>query len=284
MDVKRISFIGLGLIGGSLALAIKKHYPDIKLISHASLKTVKKAYEMGLCENDRIFSPKELCDSEIIVLCAPVEVNVSYLYILKEFLNENHILTDVGSVKGDIQKAVDKAGLSHIFVGGHPMAGSEKTGIENSSPELIENCRYILTTKDTASDSPKLDLLLNFISNLGSRVIKLTPEDHDRAAAGISHVPHILASGLVNMVGREDKNGLMKTMAATGFRDTTRIASGDSEIWQQIALANKDAILELLESFINNLSSFKTSLSENDLEGVLNFFKTAKEIKDDWNS
>lgn len=264
-------------------MAIKKHYPDITLLSHASLKTVKKAFDMGLCKNNHILSPKELCSSQIIVLCAPVEVNVSYLYILKEFLTKDHILTDVGSVKGDIQKAVDQAGLTEIFVGGHPMAGREKTGIEYASAELIENCRYVLTSNDNTNNN-KSKKLSEFISGLGSTILHLSPDDHDRSAAGISHIPHILAAGLVNMVGREDKGGLMRTMAATGFRDTTRIASGDSEIWQQIVFANKEAILELLSSFSKDISDFENALSNNDLEGVLNFFKNAKEIKDEWNT
>lgn len=283
MKINSISFVGLGLIGGSLALAIKKHYPKIRLFSHASLKTVKKAYEMGLCENDHILSLKDLCKSELIVLCAPVEVNVSYLYILKEFFTPNHILTDVGSVKGDITKAVKQAGLSDIFVGGHPMAGKEKAGLLYAEAGLIENCRYVLTTED-GKESPKFTKLHDFLEPIGCRILHLSPKDHDRAAAGISHIPHILAAGLVNMVGREDRDNLMRTMAATGFRDTTRIASGDSEIWQQIAFANKEAILELLSSFTKDLTDFYKALSENDLEGVLNFFKNAKEIKDDWNS
>lgn len=283
MKINSISFVGLGLIGGSLALAIKKHYPKIRLLSHASLKTVKKAHEIGLCENDHVITLKELCQSEIIVLCAPVEVNVSYLYILKEFLTKDHILTDVGSVKGDITKAVKKAGLSDIFVGGHPMAGKEKAGLEFAEGELIENCRYVLTTED-GTVTPKFTELSGFLAPMGCSILHLSPKDHDRAAAGISHIPHILAAGLVNMVGREDKDNLMKTMAASGFRDTTRIASGDSEIWQQIAFANKEAILELLSSFKKDITEFHKALSENDLEGVLKFFKNAKEIKDDWNS
>lgn len=283
MNIKSISFIGLGLIGGSLALAIKKNYPDIRLFSHASLKTVKKAHEMGICENDAVLSPKDLCRSDMVVLCAPVEVNVSYLYILKEFFTPDHILTDVGSVKGDITKAVKQAGLSDIFVGGHPMAGKEKAGLLHAEARLIENCRYVLTTED-GEKTKKLTELSNFLTPMGCNILHLSPEDHDRAAAGISHIPHILAAGLVNMVGREDRDDLMRIMAATGFRDTTRIASGDSEIWQQIAFANKEAILDLLSSFAKDIADFQKSLSENDLEGVLNFFKNAKEIKDDWNS
>ncbi len=281
MEINSISFIGLGLIGGSIAKTIKKKYPKIKLyaLTH-SLETMQLAHQDGITENEGPLTTSEYANTDIIFFCSPVGVNVSYLKEFKPFLGANTILTDVGSVKGDIHKAIDELGLTHCFIGGHPMAGSEAIGYPNSTDHLLENAYYILTRTD-AIDCDVFNEFKAFISSLDAITLEMTPKEHDHATAAISHVPHLISASLVNMVEHNDNDmHIMKTIAAGGFRDITRISSSSSVMWQHICLTNKDEILNILSSYKSELTSFEDAVRQEDGDKILALFSNAKEYRD----
>lgn len=271
----------MGLIGGSLAKSIHQVYPEIKLIAHASrAATLRMAFEEGVIENGDFLPLSAFGDCDILFLCSPVKVNVAYLKELKNMLRSDCILSDVGSVKGDITSAVEELGLSRQFIGGHPMAGSEMTGYQNASAYLLENAYYILTVTD---DFPKhhLQFFDSFLSSLGAITMVMRPQEHDFATACISHLPHIIAASLVNFVKESDKkDATLKTIAAGGFRDITRIASSSPLMWQHICTTNKEEISHAYELYRKSLDTFMESIIASDDERIIDLFTSAKDYRD----
>lgn len=279
----RFGFIGFGLIGGSIAHALRTLWPDSEILAynyyetkpHEKLEHAKKEGTLtGICTSLSDFSA-----CEVIFLCAPVLTNVSYLQKLAPYLNHDCILTDVGSVKGNIHKAVADLGLNRQFVGGHPMTGSEKTGYSNSAASFLKGAYYLLTP--TPETEPEyVTWMEHFIHHAGSICMVLDDISHDRITAGISHVPHIISAALVNTVAAKDGSGNYKKLAAGGFRDITRISSSSPEMWQNICLANKDGILDFLEDYIKRLEQAKNDIENGDGDALTNFFSEAKSYRD----
>ncbi len=281
MEFKKIGFIGLGLIGGSLAKSIKEKYPSTRMIAMASREsTLQAAWKDEIIENQHFLEMKDFSDCDIIFLCSPVKINVEYLKKLKPVLNPHCILSDVGSVKGDISKAVAQLDLFSQFVGGHPMAGSEATGYEHSNSHLLENAYYILTVTD-AFPTEKLSVFSEFLKSLGCLTMIMNPQEHDFATACISHLPHIIAASLVNFVKEtDDANATLKTIAAGGFRDITRIASSSPVMWQHICSTNRDEILKVFDLYQNSLYDFKRAIQNADEENIITLFASAKDYRD----
>ncbi|MCF0131573.1 MAG: prephenate dehydrogenase/arogenate dehydrogenase family protein [Pseudobutyrivibrio sp.] len=281
MKTDKIGFIGLGLIGGSIAKAIKKFYPSTNMIAIASSdETCKLAYDDAVISNDKNIPLDEFCDCDIIFLCSPVQVNVEYMSKLKNIISKDCIITDVGSVKGDISKAAKELNLTSRFIGGHPMTGAEKTGFANAKESLLENAYYILTAEDDL-DRKKLDEFDTFIKSLGAITLKMKPSDHDYATAAISHLPHVVSATLVNLVKNSDDNaGTCKTIAAGGFKDITRISSSSPIMWQHICLTNKDEIIKLIDAYANELSNFREAIAASDEKQIIDLFSSAKDYRD----
>lgn len=288
MTPNTYGFIGLGLIGGSIAKAIKTVYPHARIIAFdanaASLALAKKEQIA-----DDIFSEPDaeafsaLGSCEFIFLCAPVSTNDKNLELMIPHLSEDSLLTDVGSVKNTIHGAIDALGLSHRFIGGHPMAGSEKSGYENADEKILENAYYILTPgKGVATD--RVDALKELVQKMRAIPLVLEAAQHDYITAAISHLPHIIASSLVNLVHDEDENGLMKMIAAGGFKDITRIASSSPVMWQSICLTNTDNIIKLLNDYIRSLENIRDRLKEQDAGLLYDFFDNAKAYRDSFNN
>ena len=279
--MKTIGFIGLGLIGGSVARTIRKFHPDYHLLAfdtdrEALAEAVSSNIIDGICdiEDERFRS----CD--YIFLCAPVEFNVEYMEKMKDSLGENCILTDVGSVKSIIHEKVTELGLDSRFIGGHPMAGSERSGFSNSSDHLLENAYYIITPGGEVA----LDRLSDFtelISSLGAIPLVITAEEHDFITAGVSHLPHIVASALVNLVKLLDNDAeYMKMIAAGGFRDITRIASSSPIMWEQICLENQKNISTVLDEFIRMLIQIRCSIDNKESDNIFDMFASSKDYRD----
>ncbi len=275
------SFIGLGLIGGSIAKALRQAYPNIRLIAYdldkASLKlaleqNVISQYETSLCS--------DLFQCDFLFLCAPVNRNDTMLKEIGNKIKAGTIITDVGSVKQTTHQAIMEAGLSHMFIGGHPMAGSEKTGFSNSNPLLLENAYYILTpTKEVPTS--KVDELKALIQALGALPLVLDSNKHDYITAAVSHIPHIISACLVNLVQKsDDADGLMKMIAAGGFKDITRISSSSPVMWQSICLTNTENIRKLLSSYIQDLQAVEKDLESRSKQELFDLFSTAKEYRD----
>ena len=281
MKTKTIGFVGLGLIGGSIAKAILKIYPNTRILATASKEsTIEAAFEEKLIDNNGLLKIHQFGQCDIIFLCSPVKVNCEYLKMLKDVIKPDCIITDVGSVKGDITAVARKLNLTNQFIGGHPMTGSELTGLEHSSASLLENAYYILTA-DPEMSKDTYHQFGEYIKSLGAIPIQLTPEEHDEATATISHLPHVVAAALVNLVNdNDDERKICKTIAAGGFKDITRIASGSPTMWQHIFLSNKNAILKLISDFKNELSHFENAIAAEDDEMILALWTKAKDYRD----
>jgi prephenate dehydrogenase len=279
-----VGFIGFGLIGGSIAKALKRYsdnyitcsynryYPD----KNPSLENAKKDGVLDHIYN----SLSDFSDCDLIFLCAPVMLNVSYLEQLQEVIKSDCIITDVGSVKTAIHNEIDKLGLQSNFIGGHPMTGSDRTGYENASELLFENTYYLLTPTESTPERA-VTMMKDII-----RVIKAIPYvldnvRHDEITAAISHLPHIIAASLVNMVhDSDDSEEHMKTFAAGGFKDITRIASSSPQMWQNICLTNTDSIIKYLDIYRTALDETMTALKNGDSDYLYRIFEKARDYRD----
>jgi prephenate dehydrogenase len=281
---KIFGFIGLGLIGGSIARCIRLRMPDAAIIAYNYYETRKHPrLEAALADGVVSCISTELEDfsqCDVIFLCAPVLTNIAYVKRLKPYLKPSCILTDVGSVKGQIYHCVSGQGLSSFFIGGHPMAGTEKTGYEHSFPELLKDCYYILTpTKEVSPDA--VAWMQDFVKHIVcAKAVTIEVEEHDMATAGISHVPHIVSAALVNAVADRDNKGIYRLLAAGGFKDITRISSSSPEMWENICLSNKDAILDFMDSYIEIFEQTRDMIAREDDAGIRDFFARAKSYRD----
>ena len=276
----KIGFIGLGLIGGSIAKAIRQYYPDYQIIAFdKSKETLALAVQEGTIDISCSSIDGNFKNCRYIFLCAPVSYNNVYLRQLVPFLDEQTILTDVGSVKTAIHKEIIALGLEEHFIGGHPMAGSEKSGFVNSKALLIENAYFILTPSAKVSKE-KTEAYEQFDASLKALPIILDYEQHDFITGAISHLPHIIASSLVNFVKKNDSDdGLMRLLAAGGFKDITRIASSSPVMWQQICLWNKDNLLEILARYMELLQNADTLIRNSDEEKLYHMFSSSRDYR-----
>ena len=275
-------FIGFGLIGGSIARVLKKKNVDISITVYSRRKNPD--LEQGVAEGvidqlvyeiDETFSH---CD--IIFLCAPVLKNLDFLPVLKDIISPTCIITDVGSVKNNICQEASLLGLARQFIGGHPMAGSEKTGFANSTDTLLENAYYLLTPLPE-NQKEDIELLKELVSYTDANCVVLSPEKHDEITAAISHVPHIIATTLVNMVRNNDNEEQnMKAFAAGGFKDITRIASSSPEMWQDICIANGECINHFLTYFQKQLQHFQKMINDRNKQEINNEFRIAGDYRD----
>ena len=237
MAFQTIGFIGLGLIGGSIAKKMKSNQPDIKIYATAHHKeTIQEAYREGLIENNDLLPLSAFSDCDYIFLCAPVQRNLAYLRQLKDIIRSDCYITDVGSTKTEIHEEVIRLGMEANFIGGHPMTGSEKTGILSATNTLLENAYYIITPT-ALTPKEEISEFRDFVLSLGAIPLILDYKIHDYSTAAISHLPHLVASSLVNLVHDNDsKDEIMKRLAAGGFKDITRIASSSPVMWEQLSL------------------------------------------------
>lgn len=280
-DGLTIGFIGFGLIGGSIAKALRASLPDIRIIVYdVNQATLDQAASEGIADRAVSSIDASFSGCSYIFLCAPVSDNDENLLTLRQFLSPSCTLTDVGSVKGGIHRHIETLGLTAQFIGGHPMAGSERFGYSNSKARLLENAYYILTpSKETSAE--RLEGYRSLVSAMGAIPLVLDAAQHDFVTAAISHLPHIIASSLVNLVKESDSpEGTMKMVAAGGFKDITRIASSSPDMWQQICLTNTDNIVRLLESYIQSLSALKETLLAQDASSIYQFFDGARIYRD----
>ena len=278
---KTIYIAGLGLIGTSMALGIKRDHPDYEILGYNRSQTSRKiALERGMVDRvtDDFASFAPLAD--VIILCLPIKQTVAFIKDLANMdLKEGVIISDAGSTKAEIVAVADEylAGKSFRFIGAHPMAGSHKTGAVSADVNLFENAYYIftpssLTTPDT------LEEMKNLLSGLHARFIEIDAKEHDRVTSQISHFPHILASSLMEQTAvYAEKHEMARRFAAGGFRDMTRIAESEPGMWTSILLSNREIILDRIENFKERLDEIGQALSQGDEDHIWNFFNQARE-------
>ena len=278
---QKIGFIGLGLIGGSIAKAVRQYYPDYEIVAFdknkeaLALATQESVINVAATTIDNNFH-----NCNYIFLCAPVASNTAYLKQLTEYLDDDCILTDVGSVKANIHEEVQTLGIGKYFIGGHPMAGSEKSGYSNSKAMLIENAYFILTPTDQVARE-KVEAYEKFVESLKALPVILDYRIHDQITGTISHLPHIIASSLVNLINKLDNEAeYMKTIAAGGFRDITRIASSSPVMWEQICIENHENISSVLDEYIRMLIQIRCSIDNQEASYLYDMFAKSRDYRD----
>ena len=276
-----IGFIGLGLIGGSIARALRENISEIRITAYdVNTATLEAALKDGVIDRAAEQIDGSFSDCSYLFLCAPVQKNDANLEAVKKVLSPSCTLTDVGSVKTDIHEHIAQAGLEAQFIGGHPMAGSERFGYANSKAKLLENAYYILTPTDQ-TDPDRLAAYRRLVETMEAIPLVLDYRQHDYVTAGISHLPHVIAASLVNLVRDSDnEEGIMKLVAAGGFKDITRIASSSAAMWQQICMTNTENISRLLDSYIDSLSKIREQLDKRQGEALYQLFDSARIYRD----
>lgn len=279
MSAKHFGFIGFGLIGGSIARALKALLQETPTLTAFQYNS-KPSRSLTLAKEDGVLDVitanlADFATCDMIFLCAPVQKNIEYLTQLKDIISSNCLLTDVGSVKGNIHEKITELGLEHCFIGGHPMTGSEKTGYEHSNILLLENAYYILTP--TPQTQPKvLGEYTSLVKTMGAIPIVLDPVEHDKITAAISHVPHIIAAQLVNLIQNAGTlEPKMRLLAAGGFKDITRIASSSPEIWEHICMSNKESICDMLTRYQDSLEEAKAMILSDNKDDLYHMFDVA---------
>lgn len=277
-QLKNITIIGLGLIGGSLGLALKKKLPGLVVrgIDHKP-ESVQTAALLGAVDTASVQMEEAISGAEVIFLATPVSEMSRLVVQMRPYLNAGTIVTDMGSTKAQIVEYMESELPQGVaFLGGHPLAGSEKAGIREAHVELLENAVYVLTpTERTTVET--VEAVSGLLEQLGAKIMLLSPAEHDRKVAAISHLPHLLASALVQTVGRLEKaEGGYFPLAAGGFRDTTRIAGSQSRMWRDILLQNRQAVLPLLDEFGQVLAEYQAALSREDGGSLAELLEQAK--------
>lgn len=281
MEEKIIYIAGLGLIGGSLALGIKRGHPHYKIIGYnRSDKSRNIALERGIVEEATADFKEFAPLADVIILAVPIKQTIDFIKILANLeLKENVIITDAGSTKFEIVKAAEKY-LKHKpvqFVGSHPMAGSHKSGAIAANVNLFENAYYIFCPSSLTKSSTILEMQ-EMLSGLNARFIEVDAQEHDKVTSQISHFPHILASGLMEQAGDYAVNHqLTNRFAAGGFRDMTRIAESEPGMWTSILLSNAEAVLERISDFKERLDEIAEFIDQGDAEAIWHFFDNGRQ-------
>ena len=262
VQFSNITIIGVGLIGGSLALAIKHRFPLIHITGVDRPYVLRRALQRKAIDAAEPDVLKAIQQANLIILATPISSILKLLPIISSHISSNTIVTDTGSVKQAIVKDASILFPKGNFIGGHPMTGSEFSGINAAHPLLFQNAIYILTPTKVNKIS-QVNKLANFLGLLDARVLTMDAAMHDRIVAAVSHVPQLTAVALMNTVG---KNPLMRkqlSLAAGGFRDMTRIASSPFDIWGEILPNNKTEIKKVLQLLIRNLDKYAKHLETN---------------------
>ncbi|NCS81831.1 MAG: hypothetical protein AUJ54_16160 [Ignavibacteria bacterium CG1_02_37_35] len=273
----KIAILGLGLIGGSLAKAIKNVRPDIFISGFDLPEITAQAFAENVID-EQLLSSIDVKDSDVVFLCLPTELSIQEIERLAPVVKSGSIITDVCSVKRVLEKKWDLLQSDGKYIGGHPMTGKEKGGFENSDPILFENAIYILTGKE--AELPSSQTLIDLLTAIGAKIKFLDASLHDTIVANVSHLPQLVAVSLVNAALNGDQHAF-KDFAAGGFRDLTRIASSDFLIWEQIIRKNRIHILTALTKFQKTIADISTSIEKEDFSSLKLAFEKAKEKRDE---
>lgn len=282
--IDKLVIFGVGLIGGSLALALKRgHY--VKQIVGVGRQgdNMQKALDLGVVDAVEHEVAKAVASADIIMIAAPVAQTPDILRKLVPHLGSQTIITDAGSTKSDVaQSAQDILGASAArFVPGHPIAGAEKSGVTAARVELYQGKNVVLTP-DQQTDPQAVDAVRQLWQAAGANVTQMSARQHDGIFAAVSHLPHLLAFALVDDLAARPNAAQLFDFAASGFRDFTRIAGSSPEMWRDISLANRAALLQELDSYEAELRLIKQLLRDNDGAGLQTLFERASKARTAW--
>ena len=282
--INKLCIIGVGLIGGSLARALKKSHAVAEVIGVGrDVAHLEKAKSLGVIDkfDTDVTSAVKGCD--MVVLAVPLGAMQSVFEKIAPVLADEMIITDVGSAKASVVRAAQVAfkKIPQTLVPGHPIAGTEKSGVEASFAELYNDRRIILTPLETSSGEA-ISKVREMWQACGAEVVETTIKHHDEVLAATSHLPHMLAFALVDTLAKMDAKNEIFDFAAGGFRDFTRIASSDPDMWRDICLANGDALIEMIKKFSDDLQLLSNAIENNDSTYLKDTFTRAKKARDEF--
>jgi cyclohexadieny/prephenate dehydrogenase len=279
---KKITIIGMGLIGSSIARAINKHHLCKILIAHDnSKKVLKKVTKLKIVNRTEYNLSKSVIDSDLVIICTPLSAYKNVINGIKNNLKKECILTDVGSAKVFVTNVVSKLIKKNtIWIPAHPIAGTEQSGPEAGFAELFKN-RWCIITPVNKKNSQYLKKLNNFWKKIGSKVQYMSAEHHDKVMAITSHIPHLIAYNIVGTAANLEKDTKSEVIkySASGFRDFTRIASSDPTMWRDIALNNRKQILHMLKKFNTDLNNLKQAITNEDGGKLFKLFSKTRKIR-----
>jgi prephenate dehydrogenase len=282
--VKRLVILGVGLIGGSLAKAAKERGLVSEVVAWGHRQaSLQKGVELGVIDRYSLDLSSAVAGADIIVIATPTQISEQMIHRLAEIGVDNSVITDVASVKGNLVAAAQSAygAVPANMVLGHPIAGSEKSSVTAARADLFVNHRVILTPNE-GTDTQALSLITALWQAVGAEVVSMSVDEHDHVLAATSHLPHVLAYALMDtLVAMEDRREIFR-FAAGGLRDFTRIASSSPQMWHEIVMANKSAILASLDDFLLHLHLLKEHIASGNDEEVIEIFTRAKSARDDF--
>ncbi|ADQ13842.1 prephenate dehydrogenase [Halanaerobium hydrogeniformans] len=303
-SLKKIAVVGVGLIGASLAAAFKKYLGNVKVLAvDQDAEVIKKAEKLEIIDRGYTEIAANLNEAEVVFIAVPVAKIGTVVKELADDSLKNQLIVDAGSTKKAVMLEAREflKNTSQRFIGGHPMAGSHKSGIDWHQADLFVDAPFILTPvienpagKDlnhnqseaeflsslSSGEKEDLEILKDIVEKIGAKSYLMSAESHDRRTAFVSHLPHLLSSGLVNLIAQQQNRSNFLELAGSGFADMTRIAGGSAELWQDIILSNRENIVKALTEYQEILEEIKITLESDEQQGLYTFLARAAEIKE----
>jgi len=281
--IQTLTIIGVGLIGGSLALALKEKGVVGKVIGAGrSEDNLKLAKDLGIVDSWTTSLADAVKDADVVVIAVPMGAYESVLKTIAPALKDGAVVTDAGSTK---QHAIEAATClpEHVsFIAAHPLAGTEKSGADAAFPTLYQD-HLCIVTPDETTDKKALAVVEKMWQDAGANVVSMPAAEHDKLLGAVSHLPHLAAFALVNAVNKQKTDEFDPlSFAAGGFKDFTRIASSSPEMWRDITLANRDALKQQIDILMDELQNIRVALQASDKESLTALFSSAKDARDDW--
>ncbi len=283
MQWKTITIVGVGLLGGSIGLCCRHTGIAARVVGLVRRpQSIKECVEAGAVDYATTDPGEAISESELVILCTPIGQMVPVVKTMLPYLQKGTIVTDVGSVKWPVVKQLEPliSRANGYFVGAHPMAGSEKTGVANARGELFRGAVCVITPT-TKTNRAALCNVKSFWQALGATTLEMPPYIHDRLVAYGSHLPHVTAVSLVRTV-LNGKRNQQEYLCASGFRDSTRVASSSDQMWCDILATNNKNVIKAIDDFIRELRRFRTAIAKGDRCAIGRFLNKAKQQRDNW--
>ena len=281
---EQLGLIGCGMMGGSFALAMKKAGLVKRVVGYSkSPSTTERARQMGVIDVEAPSALLAVSGADIVMLAVPVAATEATFKAIKHLVNPNMLLMDMGSTKREVVDASRRTLREQVgfFVGAHPIAGKELSGVEHAEASLFNGKQVILTPIER-TQTLQLQKAVDLWSALGCKVSKMSPESHDAAFAAVSHMPHLIAFALMNSISGQPAGADFLSLAGPGFRDFTRIAASDPRVWRDILVSNRDELLQQTKIFQRNLQAFELMISSGNVEALEDLIEQASVARSNW--
>ncbi len=281
---EQLGLIGCGLMGGSFAMAMKKAGLVKRIVGYSkSPSTTERARQMGIIDVEAPSALLAVSGADIVLIAVPVSATEASFKAIKHLVTPDMLIMDVGSTKRDVIDAARRALREHVglFVPAHPIAGKEVAGVENSDAELYTGRQVILTPIERTL-APQLQKATELWTRLGCKVLTMSPEEHDAAYAAVSHLPHLIAFALMNAISGQPQGRDYLSLAGPGFRDFTRIAASDPNVWRDILLSNREELLAQSQIFQRNLQALEIMISSGNAQALEGLIEQASRTRANW--